>query len=67
MMLRKYAHEGDLEVAEARVLELLRFFGGVLERQERNVVSAAAATHQCTSSATHSAPPTCAGLWVRRC
>ena len=39
MMQRKYAHEGDLEVAEARVLELLRFFDGVLERQERNVVN----------------------------
>ena len=42
-LLRKYHHAGDLEAAAPRVLELIRFFDGVLERQERRAAANGAA------------------------
>ena len=38
-LLRKYNHAGDLEAAAPRVLELIRFFDEILERQERRAVA----------------------------
>ena len=34
--MQKYGHEGDIDVAEAKTLELMRFFDSVLVRQQEH-------------------------------